>query len=205
MLAAADSYQTLRLPVAGRRERAVFISTRTILIVGLAVALAWALSWIGHVLLLILTLARNAASMRRMSPGMSSTPTRSPSRVPPWNGRASSVAPRTSLATGPTPRFRARESPPSCSSSTSRPSASSTALRSLPGSSGDRATSVPGREQIDHPYASNARLISAAVRDVAAERGSYFRNKRAPGQQHVQVHPNHADVLYGGASRQTPG
>jgi predicted PurR-regulated permease PerM len=37
-----------------RRELAVFISIRTILLVGVAVALAWALSSIGHVLLLIL-------------------------------------------------------------------------------------------------------------------------------------------------------
>jgi len=37
----------------GRRELAVFISIRTILLVGVAVALAWALASIGHVLLLI--------------------------------------------------------------------------------------------------------------------------------------------------------
>jgi predicted PurR-regulated permease PerM len=36
-----------------RRELAVFISIRTILLVGLAVALAWALASVGHVLLLI--------------------------------------------------------------------------------------------------------------------------------------------------------
>jgi predicted PurR-regulated permease PerM len=38
----------------GRRELAVFISIRTILLVGVAVALAWALASIGHVLLIIL-------------------------------------------------------------------------------------------------------------------------------------------------------
>src|SRR6266511_3747589 len=38
---------------AHRRELAVFISIRTILLVGVAVALAWALASIGHVLLLI--------------------------------------------------------------------------------------------------------------------------------------------------------
>jgi predicted PurR-regulated permease PerM len=38
---------------AGGRELAVFISIRTILLVGVAVALAWALASIGHVLLLI--------------------------------------------------------------------------------------------------------------------------------------------------------
>jgi predicted PurR-regulated permease PerM len=37
----------------GRRELAVFISIRTILLVGVAVALAWALASVGHVLLLI--------------------------------------------------------------------------------------------------------------------------------------------------------
>src|SRR6476620_12132291 len=36
-----------------RRELAVFISIRTILLVGVAVALAWALASIGHILLLI--------------------------------------------------------------------------------------------------------------------------------------------------------
>jgi predicted PurR-regulated permease PerM len=38
---------------SGRRELAVFISIRTILLVGVAVALAWALASVGHVLLLI--------------------------------------------------------------------------------------------------------------------------------------------------------
>jgi predicted PurR-regulated permease PerM len=37
----------------GGRELAVFISIRTILLVGVAVALAWALASVGHVLLLI--------------------------------------------------------------------------------------------------------------------------------------------------------
>jgi hypothetical protein len=46
---------------AGRPERAVFISTRTILLVGVAVALAWAVSSIGHVLLLILVSIFNIA------------------------------------------------------------------------------------------------------------------------------------------------
>src|SRR5262249_26884394 len=36
-----------------RRELAVFISIRTILLVGVAVALAWALASVGHVLLLV--------------------------------------------------------------------------------------------------------------------------------------------------------
>jgi ABC-type cobalamin transport system permease subunit len=38
----------------GRRELAVFISIQTILLVGVAVALAWALASIGHVLPIIL-------------------------------------------------------------------------------------------------------------------------------------------------------
>lgn len=41
----------------GRRELAVFISIRTILLVGVAVALAWALASIGHVRLIILAAA----------------------------------------------------------------------------------------------------------------------------------------------------
>ena len=59
MLAAADSYQSAQ--GAGRPERAVFISTRTILLVGLAVALAWALASIGHILLIILVSIFNIA------------------------------------------------------------------------------------------------------------------------------------------------
>src|SRR3954449_9601836 len=40
-------------PESRQRELAVFISIRTILLVGVAVALAWALASIGHVLLLV--------------------------------------------------------------------------------------------------------------------------------------------------------
>jgi predicted PurR-regulated permease PerM len=58
-MAGADSHQ--RGEDTGRPERAVFISTRTILLVGLAVALAWALSSIGHILLLILASIFNIA------------------------------------------------------------------------------------------------------------------------------------------------
>jgi hypothetical protein len=56
-----------------------------------------------------------------------------------WSGRGSSGVPRTSLATGPTPRSRARENQRSCSSSTPRPNGRLTARRS-PTARVDRAT-----------------------------------------------------------------
>jgi Mrp family chromosome partitioning ATPase len=60
-------------------------------------------------------------------------------QAPPWSGRAWSDDPRTSRVTGPTPRSRARQNQPSCSSSTPRPTASSTAWRSPPARLADSA------------------------------------------------------------------
>jgi predicted PurR-regulated permease PerM len=67
-----------------QRELAVFISIRTILLVGVAVALAWALASIGHVLLLIFVAVFNAAVLAPVVAAMS--------RRLPWSrGLCSSV------------------------------------------------------------------------------------------------------------------
>src|SRR3954452_6918791 len=58
-MATADSHPSAE--DTGQRELAVFISIRTILLVGVAVALAWALASIGSVLLLILVAIFNIA------------------------------------------------------------------------------------------------------------------------------------------------
>jgi len=55
----------------GRRELAVFISIRTILLVGVAVALAWALASIGHVLLIILAAVFTTAVLSPVVDAMS--------------------------------------------------------------------------------------------------------------------------------------
>jgi predicted PurR-regulated permease PerM len=52
------------------RELAVFISIRTILLVGVAVAVAWALASIGHVLLLIFVAVFNAAVLTPVADAM---------------------------------------------------------------------------------------------------------------------------------------